>query len=215
MKLHAIAIIAILHAVGLTGVLLGHGEFFWSLTPLNLLVSGGLAMRSAWAERTWWWAVVALGGLVAEVVGVSTGWLFGDYAYSGVLGWRVLGVPWLLGWMWLLLLQGSRYGVGGRWMQASFGATLMTAMDVLIEPVAVRAGWWAWAAEQPEWMAWKALVVEGQTIPWWNFASWWLVSFLLLLFAPALPSHASQRVWRGLWWIMVVFFSVLNLTEWN
>ena len=211
----ALGIIAVLHAVGVLGVISGYGAWIWPLTPLNLLVAGGLAIWRAWPARTGWWLVVALSGYVAEVIGVQQGWLFGSYAYGTALGPVVAGVPLMLGWMWLLLLQGSRYRWGGRWGQAVLGATLMTGMDGLIEPVAIRAGWWSWSAVQSPWMSWISWDVAGQSIPWWNFGSWWVVSFVLLLFAPAVPSLEHQRVWRGLWWVMVSFFTLLNVFEWS
>ena len=42
-------------------------------------------------------------------------------------------------------------------------ASLMTAMDFLIEPVAIRAGWW-WSAGD---------------IPISNYVTWWIVAFAL------------------------------------
>ena len=211
----ALGVIVILHAVGIAGVWLGYGDWIWPLTPLNLLVTGGLALWHAWPARTAWWWGVAAAGYAAEVVGVQSGLLFGAYSYGTTLGPVIAGVPLLLGWMWLLLLQGSRYDVGGRWGQAALGATLMTAMDGLIEPVAIRAEWWAWSSDQTPWMAAPSWDVAGQSIPWWNFGSWWVVSFVLLLFAPAVPSAKHQWVWRGLWWMMAVFFTVLNWLEWS
>lgn len=209
----AIGVIAILHAVGVAGVALGLADLIWPLTPLNLLVTGCIAIGMAWHERTWWWLVVAACGYLAEVVGVQTGWLFGTYSYSGVLGPRMAGVPVLLGWMWLLLLQGSRFAVGGRTLSAAVGATLMVAMDALIEPVAIRAGWWVWTEVEATWWGLEGFVWAGQTIPHWNFVSWWMVSFVLLLFAPERVEH--PRVWRWLFGVMAVFFLVLNVIEWT
>ncbi len=209
----ALGVIVILHLVGLVGVAAGWSDWIWPLTPLNLMVAGGVALWMAWEQRTWWWGVVALSGYAAEVVGVQTGWLFGTYSYGEVLGPKVGGVPMLLGWMWLLLLQGSRFAVGGRAVQAAVGASVMTAVDALIEPVAIRAGWWAWADVEATWWGWKGVEWWGQTVPYWNFVSWWVVSFVLLLCAPQRAEH--PRVWRGLLAVMAVFFLVLNLIEWK
>lgn len=211
----AIFIVLVLHAVGAVGVLVGKGELIWPLTPLNLLVSGGLALALAWSERTVWWIWVAAGGILAETIGVQTGWLFGNYHYGEVLGPTVCGVPLLLGWMWLLLLQGCRNPELSRWQEALRGSSWMTAMDLLIEPVAVQAGWWTWeAAPAGSWLS-HGLHVAGQTIPVWNFVSWWLVSFVLLLVAPACPAPSGFRVWRAMWWTMAGFFLILNLFHWT
>ena len=50
-------------------------------------------------------------------------------------------------------------------MVAIFGASLATIFDALMEPVAVRLGYWQWS---------------GGVIPWFNYASWWLVSLSML-----------------------------------
>ena len=207
----AIFILFVLHAVGALGVLFGEGDLIWPLTPFTLLVSGILAMSIAWPDRTIWWVWVMLGGIFAEIIGVQSGLLFGHYHYGTVLGPTVYGVPILLGWMWLLLLQGSRKPGRSRAHEACLGATWMMAMDFLIEPVAVRAGWWVWEdAPEGSWLS-HGLEVAGQTIPTWNFVSWWLVSFVLRLIAPSLNTPNSFRVWRTMWWIMAGFFLILNL----
>lgn len=211
----AIIIIFVLHAVGAVGVLLGKGDLIWPLTPVNLLISGLLSLALAWSERTVWWIWVMAVGILAEIVGVQTGLLFGNYHYGEVLGPTIFGVPLLLGWMWLLLLQGSRDPGLPRLREALTGACWMTAMDLLIEPIAVRAGWWAWEAEpEGSWLGY-GLHVAGQIIPTWNFVSWWLVSFLLLLVAPSCHAPLPYRVWRTMWWTMAAFFLILNLFHWT
>jgi putative membrane protein len=210
----ALLVIFILHAVGCVGVAAGMGSFFWPLTPVNLLFCGGLAVAASWSERTHWWWCVALGGIAAEAVGVQTGWLFGNYHYSDLLGPQLSGVPWMLGWMWLIMLQGVTYPIQNRWLRGMAGASAMTAMDALIEPVAVRAGWWVWSDEQASWIGTWGMNILDQTIPWWNFASWWLVSFALLLWAPHPVNRDKFMVWRGFWWVMAFFFFALNVLDW-
>ena len=76
--------------------------------------------RSAWSSSSWpsvadvvrvhgargavlVVAVAGGGGLVAESVGVATGWPFGRYAYTGTLGPEVLGVPVVVPLAWVMM----------------------------------------------------------------------------------------------------------------
>jgi putative membrane protein len=195
----------VLHTVGTVGILAGYAPLFLGLTALNLLVCGGVVLAAAREQASWGWVVGAAGGFAAEVVGVNTGLLFGDYAYGEGLGPHVAGVPVLLGWLWLLMLEGGagwarRWGVQGRWGVAAVGATLMTAVDGLLEPVAVQAGWWVWG---------------GGTPPWTNYASWWGVSFLLLAAQPVRPGGQAHAAPARLLLIFAVFFCLLNLFPWT
>ena len=54
----------------------------------------------------------------------------------------------------------------------------MTAFDSLIEPVAIQAGWWAW---------------EGVHVPWFNYASWWGISFMCFTCSPGSGEKTSGR----------------------
>jgi putative membrane protein len=47
--------------------------------------------------------IITAGGFAVEALGVATGFPFGDYAYSGALGPRLLGVPLVipLAWTWM------------------------------------------------------------------------------------------------------------------
>ena len=200
-----------LHAVGVTGILAGYGQYFLDFTAVNLLVNGVLAVWADWEERHWTWIVAIAGGIAVEIVGVQTGYLFGAYSYGTVLGPMVAGVPIILGALWWISLMGCGWWTdkcmqrlqwdaeraSGKLVRATIGASLMTAFDSLIEPVAIQAGWWAW---------------EGTEVPWFNYASWWGVSFLFYL----LPRHRRENIGTGLLVAIFVFFFVfLNWFPWT
>ena len=73
-------IMVLLHAVGVTGILAGYGQYFLDFTAVNLLVNGVLAFWADWEERHWTWIVAFAGGIAVEIVGVQTGYLFGNYS---------------------------------------------------------------------------------------------------------------------------------------
>lgn len=141
--------------------------------------------------------VAGIGGLVAEAVGVRTGFPFGDYAYTGTLGLEVLGVPALVPLAWIMMawpalavarrLGGSR----GRWAVALVGAAALTAWDVFLDPQMVDQGHWTWAHPSPG--------LPGiDDVPLTNYAGWLLVSFLMLAALDRLvPRPAGERPTGG------------------
>ncbi|GAA1904944.1 carotenoid biosynthesis protein [Nocardioides lentus] len=162
------------------------------LTSASVVLLSGAAHVHALATRGPR-AVAALalvgggGGLVAEAVGVRTGVPFGDYAYSGTLGWEVVGVPVLvpLAWTmmaWPALLVARRLTLGlrdprgrvlGPVVTALLGAWALTAWDVFLDPQMVDQGHWTWADPTPGLPG-----VDG--IPLTNFAGWLVVSLLMV-----------------------------------
>jgi len=152
-----VAAVVLLAGAALTHALSAHGI---RAAAALLLVAGG-------------------GGLVAEVVGVHTGWPFGGYEYSGTLGVQLAGVPLLvpLAWVmmaWPALLVARRLTAGrGRVATALVGAWALSAWDVFLDPQMVDAGHWRWDDPTPSLPG-----VEG--IPLTNFAGWLLVSLLVV-----------------------------------
>jgi uncharacterized membrane protein len=41
-------------------------------------------------------------GMLTEMIGINTGYLFGNYQYSNVMGYKLLGVPLLIGVQWFV-----------------------------------------------------------------------------------------------------------------
>jgi putative membrane protein len=133
--------------------------------------------------------VVAGGiGLVAEAVGVRTGFPFGEYAYADSLGAKVLGVPVIVPLAWLMmaypcLLLGRRLAratAGGRHERHRFsglvavvtaGVTLAT-WDLFLDPQMVAAGHWSWRHPVPALPG-----IPG--VPLTNYAGWVLVALVL------------------------------------
>lgn len=204
------AVIVILHAVGAAGTALGYAHWLLPLTPLNLLICAGIVMAFTGAESPWRWALTMFLGFGIEVMGVATGWLFGDYSYGDGLGPKALEVPLLMGVLWWLLLLGTHHwserilAWRGRpvspFSRAALAATLMTALDGAIEPVAIRAGWWTWH--------------EGH-IPWTNYATWWVASLALGWLWRDVDDLKTNRLSGLLVVVFAVFFALLNLIPWT
>ncbi|MGX7825845.1 carotenoid biosynthesis protein [Actinokineospora sp. 24-640] len=120
-------------------------------------------------------AVAGGGGLVAEAVGVRTGFPFGSYAYADSLGPALLGVPLLVPLAWIMMawpavLVGRALGRG--WAAVPVAGWALASWDVFLDPQMVDAGHWTWADPTPALPG-----VDG--IPLTNFAGWLVVATLI------------------------------------
>ncbi|MCB0552351.1 MAG: carotenoid biosynthesis protein [Phaeodactylibacter sp.] len=201
----AVAILLILYAVGIVGITLPIHPDFVLLTPFNLLISLGLMLwnHPLWSRRVLWFIAIAyLIGFGAELFGVQTGLLFGDYTYGRVLGPKIWGTPLMIGVNWVML--GYAAGVaanfilpGRRWLaRGGLAAGLMVALDVLIEPVAMQYGFWSWA---------------GDVVPLRNYFGWFLVALPLECLFAAWLGGVFNKVAVALLILQFLFFLLLNI----
>ena len=109
-----IAILVILHAVGLIGTVF-FDEDLMKLTPINLLVSIGVVL---WFHDSYskhfmlYLAIVYVCGYLIELAGITTGKIFGQYFYGNNLGIKLADVPLIIGINWVMLSYGSMSIVG-------------------------------------------------------------------------------------------------------
>jgi putative membrane protein len=117
------------------------------------------------------------GGLLAEAVGVHTGFPFGSYAYTGTLGPQLLGVPVVVPFAWVMmawpaLVVGRTLGRRGAAV-AVLGGGALAGWDVFLDPQMVAAGHWRWELPDP-----GLPLVPG--VPLTNYAGWVLVSVAIV-----------------------------------
>ena len=92
----SIIIIWLFHLSGLIGLLYIDKNLFASLTPLNLFISTTLLfVNQTNATRIKFFIVFTIFfvGMIAEILGVQYGLIFGNYDYGNNLGLKLLGVP--------------------------------------------------------------------------------------------------------------------------
>jgi putative membrane protein len=115
--------------------------------------------------------IISILGFSAEWFGIHTHRFFGDYNYGSTLGFKLSGVPIIIGCNWFLLI----YATGVLMQRSCFksfilrafaGALLLVLLDALIEPVAIRLDYWHWI---------------NSVIPLKNYTCWFGVSVLMLL----------------------------------
>ncbi|MCJ7660281.1 MAG: carotenoid biosynthesis protein [Anaerolineales bacterium] len=163
------------------------GLSFLILPAILLSLLGfSFALLHASTRQGWQNAFIFLGltvviSLLFESVGVATGWLYGGYHYTEEFGPRIFGlVPYLIPVNWFMMLYPSYVMAErifprerNRWKQwiaiAAVGGVIMTAWDLVMDPLMVVRGHWVWENEG---------AFFG--IPLQNFFGWWLTSFTIL-----------------------------------
>lgn len=197
------AVVVITHLVGIAGFLSPYRDYFIMLTPLHLLISTGLLIANQ-AERNKNFFIAALiaylVGFWIEVAGVNTGLIFGDYAYDSALGFKVLDTPLMIGvnWVMLILSVGAVFSrLNTHWIvKALISAIAMTALDYLIEPVAIVYDFWHWNSE---------------SIPLQNYLAWLITSFVLFAVYFSLRFDKENPLAVVILAMQVAFFGLLNL----
>lgn len=137
--------------------------------------------------------------MTVEWIGVHTGFLFGDYHYGSVLGPKVAGVPLIIGVNWAMLSVVSAALLSSLklafWLEVILAAILMVFLDFLMEPVAVKLGFWYW---------------KGGLIPSFNYVCWFLIAGLLQFVYRKWRLNETNNVAVALFIYMTIFFTFLN-----
>ena len=178
-------------------------DFFLPLTPLNLLLTLFIFFRvnNVYSKSFILLSVlIFILGFSVEALGVQTGMLFGRYSYGNLFGFKIFETPVLIGVNWLFLSL-STYGIvqyfTNRWfLLVLIPPLLMTGLDFIVEPVAMKLGFWTW---------------ENDTIPVQNYVMWLATSIfihgLIYLFRPKIQPKISFVVYI----VQLIFFGLLNL----
>jgi uncharacterized membrane protein len=148
------------------------------------------------------------GGLLAEAVGVATGWPFGHYLYTGTLGPQLLGVPVVVPLAWVMMawpaLVVARTLVARGPAVAAVGAVALTAWDVFLDPQMVSAGHWTWLDTSP-----GLPLIPG--IPLTNYIGWLLVSAVIMaVLDRVLPRDDVPSAPAAALYLWVYFSSVMG-----
>ncbi|SEO93485.1 putative membrane protein [Mucilaginibacter gossypiicola] len=200
-----VTIIFLFHLVGIIGFIIPSlTALFITLVPWHLLLMLGVIIYShdAFNIKFLLFALITfIAGFMAEYIGVHTGLFFGHYRYDSTLGAKLLDIPLMIGVNWFLLI----YSVGVVLRRSRFnnklirmlaGAIILTMLDMLIEPIAIRFDYWHW--------------LDGN-IPFKNYACWFVLSALLLFIFEQFKFNRQGNVGPTLLIAQFVFFAVLNL----
>ena len=175
---------------------------FQILTPFGMVATTALLLWFHEKPDTKFW--LAFSGIVlisffAEMIGVNTQRLFGDYQYGLALGSKILNTPLCIGLNWFVLVYCIScvfYRLSRRWFFPIVGSAIMVAFDWLMEPGAIASGMWQWS--------------QG-SIPLKNYFDWFLVSLFLFLLTRILKVEFKNPVASLVFAMQIVFFLGLNI----
>jgi putative membrane protein len=191
------------------------------------------------ASTGWLWAnfgargllassVIFVLGIALEYLGVTTGFPFGTYTYTGVLVPQLPGgLPLAIGFAWLAIIVSGLFTA--RWLfphtaprgpvlLSIVGALLSVGLDLLLEPVAYLVkSYWLWQS--------GGTIYYG--IPLSNFFAWLAAAFLMNLLVSSLLSSVTRSAGEGpqssprvypwlpvaLFVMNVVLFGIVNLAH--
>ncbi len=208
------------HSIGLIGLLFFDKDFFLAATPFNLLLSFALLIWTQREKNIFFYLFLLACftvGILVEIIGTNSGMLFGNYTYGNVLGFKIKNVPVLIGINWFIIIYCSGISIHTLLMKAINrvaahtqkpptvlkaisvivdGATLAVFFDWLMEPVAVKLGYWVWNGDG--------------SIPLFNYICWFIVSLLLLALFHFAKFSKQNKFAVNLLLIQLMFFLLLR-----
>ena len=220
-KYQVATVIAILfHAIGLVGILFLDRGFFIKITWVNLLLMFALILFTQQKPYKHFiiLLVICVGvGILVEITGTQTGLLFGDYRYGHVLGPSIQQVPVIIGINWFIIIYCC--GISIHMMLTNIidkltvelggtkpalkaisividGASLAVFFVWLMEPVAVKLGYWEWFG-------------NGQ-IPFYNYLCWFVISALLLIVFHFVQFNKQNKFAVNMLLIQAMFYLLLR-----
>lgn len=206
----------VFHACGAVGMIWLNSPRFSSATALNLCIMLVLLIWTQGEKNLAFYRTIltVFGfGMAVEMVGIHSGWLFGNYRYGKILGPQIWDVPVLIGINWFmtsfcigtLICQFTKRWGRGDSQQAEkkflspmmllricMGAFLAMCFDLVMEKPAIRLGYWQW---------------QGTGQPsWWNSFCWFVVSGILLVFFEKADFRKDNQFAVNLILIQFMFF---------
>ena len=197
------AILVVIYLVGIIGF--SQAKLRDTLLPASgvVLYLSTLAIALASKNKTKFLVFMAIAFLIgfgAEVIGVNTAYLFGNYVYGVNLGPKLLNVSIVIGLLWGVLALGAASIVDQMSVfnkgKVIFAALIMLGVDLIMEPVAIANQFWSW---------------EGGGVPLYNYVCWFLIAILLQLILRKFKLNEKNKVYNTLLILMIVFFGFLNL----
>ena len=216
----ALFLAIVFHVCGAIGILYTpYKEWFIHNTPVNLLLMTALLIFTQKEKDISFFFFLVLcyaTGMITEMIGVNTGYLFGKYEYGTVLGPKLYGVPWLIGVNWFIAVfcSGNIVFRLNEWLYKKLStdmrpsltvqlfsfvidaALLTTLFDYILEPSAMQLGFWKWHPDN--------------SIPVYNFWCWFVISAAILTVFRLLRFDKHNQFAIHLFIIQILFFLVLQ-----
>ena len=199
LKLAGILLLWLAHISAFIGIKLGYDDFFLPLSAYNLwyifiLLAVFYPIKKK--SQIILFIAIAMAGFLFEAVGVATGKIFGEYAYGENLGYKIAGVPIIIGINWAVLsfvcaelanfiLKKSIF------VKAFLGSVLMLIFDFFIEQSAPAFGFWAF---------------ELSPVPLQNYITWFILAYAFNWVVLKLKFKGDTQVCLNIYSVQILFF---------
>lgn len=154
--------------------------------------------------------VVLAVAAAAEILGVHTGFPFGEYSYGRGLGPELAGLPLVVPVAWAMtaypaLLVARRLTARqGRLPTALVAGWALASWDVFLDPQMVEEGYWRWADPDPS-------LPGSPDVPLTNYAGWLVVSVLLMaVLDRVVPQNGDDDLLPGVLYLWTYAAQVLG-----
>ncbi|SDM70403.1 carotenoid biosynthesis protein [Kriegella aquimaris] len=176
-------------------------NLFKLITPYTLvLVTAAIfSHHKEWNTKT----IVVLASIfilsiIVEIIGVTTGKLFGEYAYGKGLGLKIADVPVVIGLNWVFLVYTSN-SIISKYTSKNIpiiigAASLMILYDILLEKVAPSMDMWQFSKNEP---------------PISNYVVWFLLALIFNWAIQQFKIDTNNRPARWLFFIQFGFFIII------
>jgi bisanhydrobacterioruberin hydratase len=138
---------------------------------------------------------LAVYAVAVETFAIKTGWLYGDFLYTGSLGLKLFGVtPWTIIFAWPPIAIGAVALSSGRLAKS---VILMVLADLVLDPGAVDLGFWSWPAGG----FWYGVPIV-------NYLGWVVSSFVIcyILNRFAVANKITRQPGSRLSYILMIWF---------
>ena len=203
-----ILLILVFYVVGIIASFTPLKEMTFKLTPIILVMTLSAVLWSLNNRLiTLFSLIVGVYGYLWEVLGVYSGFPFGEYSYGEGLGISLFNVPLILIVNWSLMSVLCHYSfvkINSRYLRILLASLAMVIVDFLIEPVAINFDWWSW---------------QSVNVPWTNYLGWFGISISVMSFYELIGHSINSKnrvklVSNGYLAIQVAFFLLVNLSLW-
>ena len=201
----SIFIIWLVHISGFFGMVFYDLDFFAGFTSINLSLMSIIIftnIKLTNKNQIFSLLLIFLVGMLSEFIGVNYGLIFGEYTYGNNLGFKLFGVPLLIGLNWVILtvicanIASILIKNNSILLMIILGTTLMLIMDFVMEPIAPKLDLWKF----------KNLVVPTS-----NYIGWLIISILTQTIYNIQFKDKEFKISLNLYTAIFIFFGSLNL----
>jgi putative membrane protein len=195
-------LVVLMYGVGCIGLMFVP-DLFIPLSIWSLIITFFILFQEEMSLKTGlvFFSIAAMGWLI-EYIGVHYHVPFGIYEYGDGLGFKVLDIPLVIGLNWVIVTVSSWITVDwafSKWNKLSkilMSASLMTILDILIEPVAPHLDYWMFQLNWP---------------PVQNYIAWFWLGLLFSVLMSMLQWKHVSITGVVVWMCQFFFFLALQL----